>query len=87
MQNYPRSWGKIYAFREQYADRLVTIISIILSAVFLIGAIVTLYFVRGDGSRLGLVGAFTLSFAASVGLLTNAKRSEMFGATAAYDKT
>ena len=34
--------------------------------------------------RLGLIATFTTLFAASVGLLTNARRAELFAATAAY---
>ena len=34
--------------------------------------------------RLGLVALFTSLFALTIGLLTNARRAEMFGSTAAY---
>ncbi len=59
------------------------VISLLVAAFLLVGAVVTLYFIRSPGSRLGALGAFTLMFAGSVGLLTNAQRSEVFGATAA----
>lgn len=48
----------------------------------LLGAIVALYYVHSPGWRLGIAATFTCLFAASVGLLTNAKRSEVFTATA-----
>lgn len=70
-------------FREKHVERLVVVVSIVLAAIFLVGAIVALYLVNSDGIKLALVGVFTLAFAASVGMLTSVKRSELFGATAA----
>lgn len=58
--------------------------STLLAALLLIGAIVVLYKVQSASWRLGWIGAFTSLFAGSVGLLTNARRAELFGATAAY---
>jgi hypothetical protein len=54
-----------------------------LAALLLIGAIVVLYNIKTDDLKLGLIALFTIIFAASVGLLTNARRAEVFGATAA----
>lgn len=65
-------------------ERFVAWFSTLLAAVLLVGAIVALYAVDSDKVKLGLIALFTTIFAASVGLLTNAKRSEIFGATAAY---
>ena len=64
--------------------RIVTGFSIVLAALLLEGAIVALYLVTSPHVKLGLLALFTALFAASVGLLTNARRSEMFAATAAY---
>ncbi|CAG5150508.1 uncharacterized protein ALTATR162_LOCUS2684 [Alternaria atra] len=58
--------------------------STILAALLLIGAIVVLYKVTSPDWRLGLIATFTTLFAGSVGLLTNARRAELFAATAAY---
>jgi hypothetical protein len=55
----------------------------ILAAVLLFGAMLSLYAAKSDGLKLGLVTLFTILFAASVGLLTNAKKSELYSATAA----
>lgn len=62
---------------------IVAILSILISSMLLIGAIVVLYFVKEMSKRLGIVAAFTAAFAASLGLLTNARRAEIFGSTAA----
>jgi hypothetical protein len=79
----PPSWGKMYYFKTSVINRIMAVIAALISAFFLIGAIVTLYFVEPMGARLGILSAFTASFAATVGLLTNAKRVEIFAATAA----
>ncbi|EEU38325.1 uncharacterized protein NECHADRAFT_91425 [Fusarium vanettenii 77-13-4] len=62
----------------------ISYLSTILAALLLIGAIVVLYNIKTDNLKLGLIALFTIIFAASVGLLTNARRAEVFGATAAY---
>ena len=62
------------------------IISTIFSAVLLVGAIVSLLATSGsssNGLRVAIVVIFTCVFALVVGLLTNARRAEIFGATAA----
>lgn len=79
----PESWGPMYYFKETVISRIVGVIAVLVAAGFLIGAIVSLYFVGRMGPRLGIVAAFTVGFAAVVGLLTNAKRVEIFAATAA----
>lgn len=76
--------GSVAQFSETRVAYAVAIISIILAAVLLIGAIVNLYLVRSNAKKLGLVGLYTALFAGSVGILTNAKRGELFAATAAY---
>jgi uncharacterized membrane protein YqjE len=67
-----------------YIARFVVIFSILLSAFLLIGAIIGLYIVQSPKARLGMIAAFTILFALGVGLLTNARRPELFAATAAY---
>ena len=50
----------------------------------LVGAIVALNYVHSQHWRIGLIAVFTVTFAGSVGLLTNASRAEIFAATAGY---
>jgi hypothetical protein len=80
----PRSWGPIYYYPTKRIGWIVAILSVLISAALLIGAIVSLFLVKPMTQRLGIVGAFTLVFAAAVGLLTNARRVEVSAATAAY---
>ena len=82
-EEQPPSWGRMYYFKSSIISQIVSVIAVVISALFLNGAIVTLYFVTPMGARLGILSAFTASFAATIGLLTNAKRAEIFAATAA----
>jgi hypothetical protein len=70
--------------KEQHILWTVGAINTVAAAVLLIGAIVALHFTNRAGARLGLIAAFTALFALSVMVLTNAKRAEIFAATAAY---
>lgn len=71
-------------FLDRHVVRVVAVISAVVAAILLIGAIATLYFIQNQGARLGTIACFTVLFALSLGLLTNAKRAEIFAATAAY---
>jgi hypothetical protein len=79
----PKSWGAMYYYPVERVALIVGIISVLASAALLVGAIMTLHFVKPIGIRLGLVGLFTTLFAASITLLTHARRVEVYGATAA----
>ena len=59
------------------------VVGIILAAILLVGAIMNLYLVQNNNVRLGLIGGYTGAFALSIGLLTNARRAELFASTAA----
>ncbi|KAK3681001.1 hypothetical protein B0T22DRAFT_502515 [Podospora appendiculata] len=72
-----------YASESKIAS-FISYLSVVLAAMLLFGAILILYNTKSDNLKLGLLAFFTILFAASVGLLTNAKRSEVFGSTAAY---
>ena len=71
-------------FRLQHVTRTVAIISTIMAAAQLIGAIAGLYFVKDKGARLGIIAVFTIVFGLSLRLLTNAKRAEIYASSAAY---
>ncbi|PSN70993.1 hypothetical protein BS50DRAFT_598101 [Corynespora cassiicola Philippines] len=74
--------GIVYA-SERAISTFIAWYSTLLAAILPIGAIVALYNVHSPNQRLGLVATFTCLFAGSVGLLTNARRVELFGATEA----
>ncbi|KAF1842059.1 uncharacterized protein K460DRAFT_435383 [Cucurbitaria berberidis CBS 394.84] len=78
-----RSRTSIAYASDRAISSFIAWFSTFLAALLLIGAIVVLYKVRSPDWRLGLIATFTSLFASSVGLLTNARRAELFAATAA----
>jgi hypothetical protein len=70
--------------QERSVARFVAVFSTILAAIMLFGAIISLYVVNNQNALLGMLSGWTVLFAACVGLLTNAKRDQIFGITAAY---
>ncbi|ORX92926.1 hypothetical protein BCR34DRAFT_608683 [Clohesyomyces aquaticus] len=71
-------------YKNRHVVHTVVAISVMVAAILLVGAIISLHFVTSPKAKLGLVTAYTLLFAMSVALLTNARRAEVFAATAAY---
>ena len=59
----------------------VTIISGVLATIFLI---LGLYWVTNPNAKLGMLSGLTVAFAGSLALFTNARRQDVFAATAAY---
>jgi len=76
----------LYYFPERRVQFAGLMITTLLSAIILIGAIVCLLLIsnRSLGLRVGMIVLFTGLFAAVVGLLTDARRAEIFVSTAAY---
>lgn len=54
------------------------------AAVLLFGAIYNLYYVSNPQVKLALIVVYTVGFATCVTLFTNARRAEMFAASAGY---
>jgi ABC-type transport system involved in cytochrome c biogenesis permease subunit len=79
----PDDWDGMVYFRDKVFGRLVSIFSVFLAALLLVGAITSLYVVSNATSRIVLVAVFTTVFAASVGLLTNSRKVDIYAATAA----
>lgn len=82
----PPSWQPLYYFPARRVARIVACLSIFISALLMMGAILTLYYIpsREMGKRVAAIGAFTTVFAMAVVLLTNARRGEVFGVSAAW---
>lgn len=70
-------------FREASIARTVSVVTVMVAAVFLIGTMVGFYFVQSAAVKLVMIAGFTTAFAGSLGLITNARRVEIFAATAA----
>ncbi|KAL8933387.1 MAG: hypothetical protein Q9211_005810 [Gyalolechia sp. 1 TL-2023] len=69
---------------ERRLHTTVALIDVALAAVLLFGAVCNLYYVTSEKKRLGLIAGYTAAFAACVGLMANARKSEVFAACAAY---
>jgi hypothetical protein len=78
-----RKRGSVIYISDKAISAFATWLGTLLAATLLIGATVSLYVVESPNKKLGMIAAFTTLFAASVGLLSNARRAEVFGATAA----
>jgi hypothetical protein len=76
----------LYYFATHRIYLLSTLLSILLSSILLIGAIISLVLVQHSPiwTKVGVIIVFTSLFAGVVGLLTNARRAELFAGTAAY---
>ncbi|RMX98427.1 hypothetical protein D0867_12440 [Hortaea werneckii] len=83
-RNVPQSWQGVYYISDQMIQTVVSISTVTIAAGLLVGGIAALDSAQARNVRLGTLAAFTVAFAAFVGLLTTAKRSEVFAATAAY---
>ncbi|KAF2855314.1 hypothetical protein T440DRAFT_464591 [Plenodomus tracheiphilus IPT5] len=77
-------YDRTMIYKNSRIVQTVAALSLLLAAMLFIGAIVNLYFVQSPVAKLGLVAMYTIFFASSVALCTNAKRVEVFAATAAY---
>lgn len=78
--------AQIGRFNERSVALATSAITIVVAAFLLIGSITTFHLVdaAADAVKLGLIAAFTSAFALSLVLITNARRAEIFAATAAY---
>jgi hypothetical protein len=81
-QQTPQRHGDIRYTSDRRIAGFIAIVSTINAAALLIGAIVSLYTVASPRKKLGIIAGFTSLFAINVGVLTNARRAELFAATA-----
>lgn len=80
----PRSKeDRYFEYRDRNIRRVANILSSLISSALLIGAIMTLYFVKSAIVRLGIIAAFTTVFSLVLVLATNARKVEVFAGTAA----
>ncbi|EEU45286.1 uncharacterized protein NECHADRAFT_80821 [Fusarium vanettenii 77-13-4] len=75
--------SRISRANERSVTTAVTVVNIIAAIILLVGPITSLSFVSSRPAVLGMIGSFTVMFAMSVGLMTNAKRAEIFAGSAA----
>jgi hypothetical protein len=84
LERYPDENSRIAYISANRIAFVVGLVNVLLAAAFLFGAIYNLHNVDKDQVKLGLIAGYTTAFALCINLITNAKRSEIFGACAAY---
>ena len=70
-------------YSEDWALRILSLLSTIIASILPIIAIVVLYVVPSTNRRLGILAGFTAIFALILSVVAKAKRSDVFAATAA----
>ncbi|KAL3961486.1 hypothetical protein ACCO45_003009 [Purpureocillium lilacinum] len=75
---------RIARFEEAMVTTILNAITIAVATTFLVGPIIILYLVQTPWIKLLLVTLFTLGFAASVAVITKARRPEIFVGTATW---
>ena len=73
----------IFMSRDSYFYRLANILGTVISSLIPIVAIIVLHVVSNMAARLGIVCGFTAIFSVSLASVTQARRIEIFAATAA----
>jgi hypothetical protein len=70
-------------YSDQTITRFAVLVATVISSVFPIVGVIILYFVRDLLARIGIIAGLTALFSLSLALVTDARRGEIFGATAA----
>jgi hypothetical protein len=84
LERYPDENSRVAYISASRIALVVGLVNVLLAAAFLFGAIYNLHYVDKDKIKLGLIAGYTTAFALCINLITTAKRSEIFGACAAY---
>jgi len=74
----------LYNYSDRAITKISSLIATVLSSVLPIVGVIVLYFVADTLARIGIIAAMTALFSCCLALLTAAKKSEIFAATAAY---
>jgi hypothetical protein len=69
---------------EERAHLILSILTIILAALFIVGAMILLFFTENNNARLAIVCVLTVSLPVCLITLTDIKRQEVFIASATY---
>ncbi|KAH7375417.1 hypothetical protein B0T11DRAFT_270323 [Plectosphaerella cucumerina] len=69
---------------ESHIHWVGAVVSTLVAAILLLGAIFLLRALNQEDAQLGVIAMFTVLFSASVRVMTNARRAEIFASTAAY---
>ncbi len=73
----------LYNYSDRGITKISSLIATVMSSVLPVAGVIVLYFVRNTLARIGIIAGMTALFSSSLALLTSAKKSEIFAATAA----
>jgi hypothetical protein len=74
----------LYNYPDSAIAKLSSLVATVLSSVLPIAGVIVLYFVKNTLARIGIIAGMTALFSLCLALLTSARKSEIFAATAAY---
>lgn len=72
-----------FEYSDKRVLRVANILGSVISSALLVCSVIALAFVKNVFVRLGIVAAFTQMFSLALVLITNARKVEIFAATAA----
>jgi hypothetical protein len=73
----------IYHYRESSLESALGIMATVVASVLPVCSVVALYIIQSNNLRLGMLAIFSALFSLTLTLMTNARRIEIFAATAA----
>jgi hypothetical protein len=73
----------IYHYKESALESVLGILVTVVASLLPICSVVALFIVQSNGIRLGMIAIFSACFSLALALMTNARRIEVFAATAA----
>ncbi|KAK8167590.1 hypothetical protein BC567DRAFT_164935 [Phyllosticta citribraziliensis] len=76
--------GDLEFWDEKVIDRMTSMVSTALASILPIISIIILYYVESMEAKFGIMAVFNILISVCLGLLTHAKRSEIFAVTAAF---
>ena len=71
------------SYEDRVITRLASLVATVISSVFPIVGVIILYFVTDLLAKIGIIAGLTAAFSLCLGLVTDARRGEIFAATAA----
>jgi hypothetical protein len=74
----------LYNYPDRTITKLSSLVATVVSSVLPIAGVIVLYFVENTLARIGIIAGMTALFSLCLALLTAARKSEIFAATAAF---
>jgi len=74
----------LYNYSDGAIAKISALVATVLSSVLPIAGVIVLYFVENTLARIGIIAGMTALFSLCLAVLTSAKKSEIFAATAAF---